>query len=182
MIYNPGKSRRFLQPPVNNIKLQRNVPLLLGFTLSPLSPPPTPFCSSSATTSASAARVGTWFSGCSFTPVPCMTWGLSLARTSSTRLSKVRNRNCAFTLWNKPDSHYLDDIFKSPSTPCCNDLVIMSKCTKAAVFLICCTSQIHFPFFLCLFCRRQIPRIWKSGVYFLLWTRENTWWESVSLA
>lgn len=30
-----------------------------------------------------------------------------------------------------------------------------------------------------LMCRWQVPRIWKSGVYFLLWTRENTWWESV---
>lgn len=27
-----------------------------------------------------------------------------------------------------------------------------------------------------LFCRWQIPRIWKSGVYFFFWTRENTWW------
>lgn len=69
----------------------------------------------------------------------------------------------------------LDDTFKgesnrpSSSIRCCRDRLKQQWWRFAN------------PPVLCLVCRWQIPGIWKSGVYFLIWTRENTRWACLAL-
>lgn len=121
-----------------------NVPLLLCFTLSPLFPPP------------SAAQVLPQalpqpVSGRDFPGAVShlrLAWpGDCLWQGRARRDFQGWETETVVLLCEQTGSHYLDYIFESPSTPCCNDLVIKSKCAKAAVLLICCRSRINFPFF-----------------------------------
>lgn len=59
----------------------------------------------------------------------------------------------------------------------CDEPVLMMMNWNVDMWMVwsfCLRHKSHVPFVFPM-CRWQISRIWKSGVHFLLWARENTW-------